>query len=358
MKVAIVLTDQSFQRTKSVGIFNVSMGLARGLMNCPQIKELHILGNNECQGAFVNCPEHVHVHLTQMPVPRKFARVWWDQIGVCRAIRKINPDWVILPKGMPPLFPRFGKAKMACYVHDVIWEYYDKLSRAGKNPFPLYERIYFRTLGNKALRSADIVLTSTQFNKSRFEAHCKDVNTAVIGIGFDQEAKAPQKEIKKGNVIFFASTFPHKLTNKGVEFLSAWLEQREDKGDIKIHVLGKWPQEIDIPGKSWLIRGRINQQELIELMKESCLSFYFSEYEGFGMPPVECLLSGIPCLASDIPPIKENIPAQYLFNNEEKADFIAKANSVYDGQVPFVCPNFPDWQTVSQRCAEALQKHS
>ena len=54
MKILLSLTDQSFRATKSVGIFNVSMGLARGLMHCEGVRELHLLGNDECAAQFAN----------------------------------------------------------------------------------------------------------------------------------------------------------------------------------------------------------------------------------------------------------------------------------------------------------------
>lgn len=355
MKVAIALTDQSFQRTKSMGIFNVSMGLAKGLMNCPEVTELHILGNDECGEAFKDCPAHVHLHLTDRPVPRRFARVWWDQFGLCAAVRKINPDWVILPKGVPPFFPCFGKAKMACYVHDVIWEYYAKLSREGKNPFPWYENLYFKTLGLRALQKSDLVFTSTQFNKSRFESHHPHTNTAVVGIGFDDKAAPAHNEENKKDILFFASTFPHKLTALGVARLKAWMQRRSDKQNINIHVLGKVPDGVDTGESYWIKKGRITQSELRDLIDKQCkVSVYFSEYEGYGMPPVESLRAGTTCVASDIPPIRENIPQQYLFDNESESSFIDTMNNAYDGTAPFTCPRFPTWQEVCRKCVQAM----
>lgn len=355
MKVAIALTDQSFQRTKSMGIFNVSMGLAKGLMHCPEVTELHILGNNECGEAFKDCPPHVHLHLTDKPVPRRFARVWWDQFGLCAAVRKIAPDWVILPKGVPPFFPCFGKAKMACYVHDVIWEYYTKLSREGKNPFPWYENIYFKKLGLRALQKSNLIFTSTQFNKGRFESHHPGTNTSVVGIGFDDKEEAAHYEERKKDILFFASTFPHKLTALGVSRLKAWMTQRCDKQKINIHVLGKMPEGVDTDETYWCKKGRITQSELRELINKQCkVSVYFSEYEGYGMPPVESLRAGTACVASDIPPIRENIPEQYLFDNTSETDFINTMNRVYDGTAPFCCPQFPTWQEVCNRCVQAM----
>lgn len=356
MKVAIALTDQSFQRTKSMGIFNVSMGLAEGLMHCPEITELHILGNDECQAAFAHCPPHVHLHLTDKPVPRRFARVWWDQFGLCAAVRKINPDWVILPKGVPPFFPCFGKAKMACYVHDVMWEHYEQRSAADrKGPFPWHELLYFRTLSLRAMKISDLVLTHTQFNANRILHYEPQAKIARIGIGYNDTPPAHAYANSKKDVLTYASTFPHKCTPLTIQRIEAWLNSRSDGQDIRIHVVGNMPDDLKLPDERWIHHARIPFAELRTLLREKCcMAVYFSDYESYGMPPVECLLNGVPCIASDIPPIRENIPAPYLFNNADEADFITRANKVYNREIPFECPQFPNWQEVSQRCVQAM----
>lgn len=357
MKILLSLTDQSFRATKSVGIFNVSMGLARGLMHCEGVRELHLLGNEECAEAFAEgLPEHVHLHLTDKAVPRRFGRIWWDQFGLPAAIRRIAPDWAILPKGFPPMFPRLGRTKLACYVHDVIWEYYAELSKKGQNPFPWYENIYFRLLGKQALRKSDLVLTSTRFNAERFAAHEPAVRTAVVGIGFDTPA-AEQQAPRGKDVLFYASGFPHKLTPMGVQRLQAWLAQRADAESIRIHTIGKMPEELRPSGDNWVQHGRLPQEELHRLMTQQCrASVYCSAYEGFGMPPVESLRAGLPCVASDIPPIRENIPPAYLFRNEDEADFIRTMNRAYDSTEHVQCPTYPTWAEVAQRVVRAMQE--
>lgn len=353
MKLLLTLTDQSFAATKSVGIFNVSMGLARGLMTCPGIKELHILGNNECTAAFQHCPDHVHLHELTRPVPRRFGRVFWDQFGLPAAIRRIKPDWAILPKGYPPFFPCLGKTKLACYLHDVIWEHYESLGRSADSPFPAHELAYFRTLSLRALTASDLVLTSTQFNKSRYLSYAPKANVGVVGIGFDAE---PCTLPPHGtDILFFASAFPHKLTGLGIQRMQAWLQQQPDADTIRIHVIGALPSHTTLPDARWIHHGRIPQEELQSLMTTTCrVAVYFSAYEGFGMPPVECLRAGLPCVASDIPPIRENIPATYLFDNADEAAFIRTMNAAYAATTVSQCPSYPSWAQVAQRCIDAM----
>lgn len=356
MRLLLSLTDQSFAATKSVGIFNVSLGLARGLATLPEISELHLLVNKECGEHFADMPDHVKLHLQDKAVPSRWSRVWWDQWEVSSVIRSIAPDWAVLPKGFAPFFPRMGKTKLACYVHDVIWEYYEGKADKEGNPFPPAQLRYFKTLGLRTLRKADLVLTSTRFNESRFHAYAPHSKTAVVGIGFDTPCSAPTA--KRGtDILFFASAFPHKLTAMGIQRLEAWLRQRADAGDIRIHVIGAC-NSADSAGLSpnWHLCGRIPGAELQELMNRKCrAAVYCSAYEGFGMPPVECLRAGIPCVASDIPPIRENIPPRFLFDNASEASFIATLNAAYDNADMNALPAFPTWEEVAQRAVQAMQ---
>lgn len=357
MKILLALTDQSFAATKSVGIFNVSMGLTQGLMQNPDVEELHILGNTECASHFSKLPPHVHLHLADKPVPRRFGRVWWDQFGVCAAIRQIRPDWAILPKGFPPFFPMLGNTKLACYLHDVNWEYYEQHRGEGDSPFPRHELVYFRALGLRSLRVSDLVLTSTRFNKSRYEHYCPGCRTAVVGIGFDDAAQ-PYTPASGHDLLFYASPFPHKLTTLGVARVESWLKQRQDAADIRIHLIGRLPQGLTLPGPHWIRHGRLPFDELQHLLhEESRCAIYFSDYEGFGMPPVECLRSGVPCVASALPPICENIPTRFTFDNADEADFIRVLNAAYDAPDMTGLPTYPTWQEVASRCVAAMQQH-
>lgn len=356
MKIAVALTDQSFTRTKSMGIFNVSMGLTRGLMKHPEVTELHILGNDECAAAFSDCPPHVHLHLMNKPVPRRFERVWWDQFGLPATVRRIAPDWLLLPKGFPPLFPCLGKTKIACYIHDVGWEYYtNRPAHERRQAFPLHEYLYFKNLSLHAMRTADLVLTHTQFNCDRIRHYVPSACATRIGIGFDTPPH-PQQESSCTDILTYASTFPHKRLERTIARLNAWLSQRSDHSNIRIHIVGSLPANYQLPNNNWVHHPRLPFPELCELMRQKCrMAVYMSDYESFGMPPVECLLNGLPCITSDLPGPRENIPAQYLVLNDDEPAFIHTANACYNGELPFCCPTFPTWAEVTNSCVKALK---
>lgn len=359
MKVLIALTDQSFQRTKSMGIFNISMGLTRGLMNNPEVTELHILGNDECREAFQDAPAHVHLHLLDKPVPRRFKRVWWDQFGLSAAIRRIAPDWAILPKGFAPYFPLLGKTKLACFVHDTSWEYFKQLPASMRQgAFPWYELPYFIRLSLRTMRIADLVLTHSEFNAGRIRHYVPTAKVARIGIGFNDKRPGQVHFDGRYDVLTYASTYPHKCTGLTIQRLQAWLDQRPDADNIRIHIVGTLPENTTLPNGNWIHYERMPYAQLMELLREKCrMAVYISEYESFGMPPVECLLNGVPCIASDFPSIRENIPAQYIFDKNDEGGFISTANATYNQEHPYTCPEYPDWNEVTRRCISAMQNH-
>lgn len=356
LKVLISLTDQSFRATKSVGIYNVSVGLARGLAQCDDVSELHILANEEIAPLLADMPPHVHLHLADKAVPMRYSRVWWDQAGISRAVREIQPDWALLPKGVPPFFPRMGKTKLACYVHDVNWEYYAKLGKGTPNSLPRSQHLYFKSLLLRALRISDLVLTSTQFNKGRYRSYEPRAHTEVVGIGFDRPAETFRSE-RGRDILFFSSPYAHKLTELGVKRVSAWLGQMGEEGShIRVHVIGGQTPNFAFPDERWIPYGRLPETEMRRIMTQECrVAVYFSAYEGYGMPPVECLRAGIPCVASDLPPIRENIPAELLFDNESEDSFFSVMNHAYRMTDLPNRPDYPTWREVAQRVVSAMQ---
>lgn len=361
MRLLISLTDQSFHATKSLGIFHVSLGLAQAFLRRSDIDELHLLGNEECAAYLGSLPPHVTLHRAEKPVPAGWRRVAWDQIGIVRAMRRLRPDWALLPKGFPPFFDRNSSVKTACYVHDIIWEYYEELERRGPaspdTPFPPLQKLYFRTLGLRALRCADLVLTSSQFNCNRFLARVPGARVEAVGIGFPPVQ--PQTAGGGNDILLFASPFPHKLTEQAVAWLRRWLETPL-AGGVRIHIVGALPAALraTLPAPAWVEHGRLSADELAEVKRQSRLAIYFSAYEGFGMPPVECLRSGLPCLASDIPPIRENVPERFLFSNNEYASFAARLDEMMANPAVGELPRVPDWDEVAGRCLDAMRRTS
>ncbi len=352
MKLLLNLTDQDPVTTKSLGIINVSLGLLRGFAAQSEIRELHVLTNSS-----LGCPVKerasgtITYHRANQPPPRRWGRLLWDQWGVVRAAREITPDWLFLPKGFPPGVLSPG-CRVGVYLHDVIWEYYREQT---ENPFPFLERVYFPWLSRVALRKADLVTTSTQWNVERMRHHEPKARVERVGLGFD--AVPPlwkEGETCGQDLLLLTSRLPHKLTPQAVAWVKRWKQETGDRRAV--HGVGGLPAGVSWPeGDGWVLHPRLHGAAYAEVRRKCRSVIYLSAYEGFGMPPVEAQREGAFPLASDIPPHRENLPPECLFANDNYGQFRERLDASLVSPKP-VAPSreWPDWNEVAGRITRLM----
>lgn len=302
LALTYALADQHFERTKSVGILNVSLGLLRGLMARPEVERLTVLSNRTLP-AFSPHPPSLHVHHHELPLRGRLGRLLWDQWAVYTAARAAGNPWLFLPKGFAS-FLRPCPVRLAAYVHDTIPLYYrEHYPRA----YPRGEAWYFSRCFTATLRQASLIFTNTEFTRQcvLHAAQKLGVNAppvVVAGIGFEE---SPTRFTPPENrVLCLASPWPHKLTLQAVDFLERWRVQEDYRGAIE--VVGRLPHGLALPSSPvWHAHDRLPEPVFRDLLRRSRVLVYFSEIEGFGMPPVEALLAGVVPVYSDIPPHRE-----------------------------------------------------
>lgn len=353
MRVCVTLADQSFAKTKSLGIFNVSRGLVRGLAACPEVEEVVVLVSGAFDdGEFAGCGEgRVRVEKVCVEPPSGVGRVLWDQWRVVAAVDAVGADWVLFPKGFPPLW-RWPKAKVCCYVHDNIFSYY---RRRGWRAFPAFERWYFPASLRRAAVRSDVVVTNSEFTAEEVRALGGGGRVARVGIGFDDPpAMAGVEKGERGGVLLLVSGQPHKLTAQAVEWLKRWKEERGS--GLTVYGVGTLPEDVDWPaGSDWELCGRVGDDEYEVLWGSVDVMLYFSTYEGYGMPPVEAAMRGVKALASDLPAHRENVPVEWLFDNGSWDDFAAKLDGVLAEEAGKRAPLEPEpWRVVAGRVVEAM----
>jgi glycosyltransferase involved in cell wall biosynthesis len=123
----------------------------------------------------------------------------------------------------------------------------------------------------------------------------------TIGIGF-----YPPKEKweKKDRVMVLASALPHKRTALAIEYLKRWQEKTNFHGTVEW--VGRFPEGAHLPDfPRWIAHPRLPDAEYKRLKGEARVLVYFSEYEGFGMPPVEAAIAGTAPVYSSLPATRE-----------------------------------------------------
>ncbi|MBI5384672.1 MAG: glycosyltransferase [Verrucomicrobia bacterium] len=267
--------------------------------------------------------QHIAIRDFSSPVRSKAGRILWDQWGVCRAARRAGHEWLFLPKGFSP-FLRRPPVKLAAYVHDLMGEHYHRHHR-GYEPRLEYE--YFARCLAATLQHATVVFTNTDCTRRDVENLARHWNLPVprvvtAGYGFDAPGLR-DPAAKENRVLLFASKVPHKLTGLALRFLSHWLETRRFDGQIDcIGILSPDMERPTSPAWNWI--GRVPPARSRELIRRARVVVYASEYEGFGMPPVEAVMEGTCPLYSNLPPLREVMgDAGQAFSNDSADSFVA-----------------------------------
>lgn len=339
------LADQAFEKAASIGILNLSVQLVRRLALRNEVGRSVVLNNSSNDLALTGV-ERLEIHHHDQVLRGRVSRVLWDQLGVYSAAHRTGTEWLFLPKGFAS-FVRRCPVRLATYVHDAIQEFYASRYPSSR---PSYERRYFQKGFEASLRHSDIVFTNSDFTRQEIVRYAAryDINLppiVVAGIGFEHVTQ--QICQKHDTVIVLASKARHKRTDLAAEYFARWQAKSRFAG--KVIWVGSVPDGITLPSfANWRHFDRLNEVEFRALVGSARALVYFSEYEGFGMPPVEAILAGTCPVYSLIPATIEVMRGCGKgFKNESYESFsaaLAEAILVADTEIN-------DWQ-------EALRVHS
>jgi O-antigen biosynthesis alpha-1,3-rhamnosyltransferase len=318
------LADQDFERTKSIGIFNVSLQLAEFLAVERGIDRFTVLANRS-MAPLLRLPREVTVEMHDEAAGRGLQRVAWDQWRVYSAARRTGNEWLLLPKGFSS-FVRRSPVRLAVYVHDVMHNIY---GRRYPGRLPWFEQFYFEHSMLATLREADVIFTNTEFTAAEVrrvarESGFREPPVHCAGIGFTSVPSSGGP--KENTILVLTSTWPHKRTALALEWMQRWQDETSFSGEV--HLVGGLPQEQAAPARAnWKQHERIGETEYRALLGRARSLVYFSDYEGFGMPPVEATLAGAAAVYSDLPATRLGMSgAGFSFNNSEYQSFASAMN--------------------------------
>lgn len=291
--------------------------------------------------------------------PERLSRVWWDQVGVYRAARLAGNEWLLLPKGYAS-FIRRPPVKLVSYIHDAMQDHYRRHHPKG---FPRFENLYFLAGMRAAIAQSNRILVNTEFTAAEVRRMAANWSLPVpplhvVGIGFEQPQRS-EKSVRT-RIIVLASQWPHKRTDLALRYMVAWQEQTDFQGTVDW--IGQLPPGTDLPSKpGWQLHSRLLPKDWSRMMGEALALVYFSEYEGFGMPPVEAAIAGACPVYSDLPVTREVMEgAGHAFSNERVDNFIASLNAALKTSGDQV-HQWADkllarhsWRSVAERATRAL----
>jgi glycosyltransferase involved in cell wall biosynthesis len=353
------MADQHFERGKSVGIFNVSRGLAARLARHLEIHNFTIFVNDSLLGA-LDLPPHARIQTCNSAARSRIGRVLWDQLGVYREARRSKNEWLLLAKGFAS-FVAPCPVQLAAIVYDTMLDYYEQVYPAFVSRL---ERWYFRQSLVATFRQARVIFTISNFAARElarvardFQVSCPPIVT--MGVGFSPVGV--EWTLKEDRILLLVSPTPHKRTDTAIDYLQRW--QRESGFQGTIDCVGRLPPGHEIPlDANWRFHGRLPDADYQRLLRTSRVVVFFSEYEGFGMPPVEAILAKACPVYSDITVTREVMDGIGCpFTNDEFASFrnaMNEALNVSNGRIDDwstqLLPRH-DWAAVEARVVNGLR---
>ena len=238
----------------------------------------------------------------------------WEQITLGAAVRRDRPDVLFAPAYTAPLLI---PVPVALTVHDVSFVAHPEWFRPR-------ERWRRRLLTEAAARRAEIVLTVSHFSGEEIRRllHVAASRIVVIphGLGLlddaEHEEGAGDSAAPPGHrpptVLFVGSLLNRRHVPELVEAIAL---VRRQLAAARLVIVGDnrtWPRQDPAALARELgiashvdVRAFVSEHELRRLYREASAFAFLSEYEGFGLTPLEAMAAGVPPLVLDTPAARE-----------------------------------------------------
>jgi len=277
-----------------------------------------------------------NVHPIVLFPPTRLPLLWiiWFEWSVPRILKKLKPDLFVSPDGYLSL--RTDVPQLAV-IHDINFHH-----RPLDIPwsFRLYYRHYFPKFARKAKR----IVTVSEFSKQdicdSYYISPEKVDVIYNGANSEyrvltpEEIKATQKKYSFGYdyFLFVGSLHPRKNVSGLLHAFDNFIYRYGS--DHKVVIVGEkmfFTSELDQTynqmtfGDDVIFTGRLDTTELKFVLGAATAMVFVPFFEGFGIPIVEAMQSGVPVIASNTTSIPEVAGDAALYVDPSKVEEISEA---------------------------------
>jgi glycosyltransferase involved in cell wall biosynthesis len=270
-------------------------------------------------------------NLRTLVLPRPGSYFLWQNTLLRKAVLRGGFDLFWSPNYSLPFFLPLPSILT---VHDVSW-------KSLPGDYSLADRLYKNFANGRSVKKAKAVFTDSDFSKAEIvrrmavpEHKVKRIHLGIAG-GFRRAADGEIAAFKgrhgisgKRIIGFLGSFFKRRHV---AEIIAAFGMVRLTHPDLVLLLVGEnydspaLENKVAMPGIVWL--PRLPESEINPFYSSLSLFLYISEYEGFGLPPMEALNCGTASLLLRRSSLAEIYPDLALFVDRPDPTLIAEAIS-------------------------------
>jgi glycosyltransferase involved in cell wall biosynthesis len=289
----------------------------------------------------------------------------WEQTHLRRAVKREPIDVFFAPAYTAPLG---APAPLAVTIHDVSFVAHPEWFRAREG----FRR---RWLTRRAARTAATVLTVSAFSKSEIERHLgvDPSRIQVIPNGITPRfASGTTRVNREPLVLFVGSIFNRRHLP---DLIASFARATTDLPQARLAIVGdnrSWPlQDLAAVAAAHGVTGRteivsfVSDAALADFYARASVFAFLSEYEGFGLTPLEALAAGVPPVVLDTAVAREvyGEAAIYVQPGDLKGTAAALRRCLVDPQsttsvlatAPAVLARY-SWDDAARRTLEQLER--
>jgi glycosyltransferase involved in cell wall biosynthesis len=233
---------------------------------------------------------------------------WWEQVHLRRAVMEDRPDVFFAPAYTAPFLPAIP---LALTIHDIAFV-------AHPEWFRIREGFRRRWLTRLSADAASVILTDSEFSRSEIHTHFhidrSRIHVVPPGIAprHAVDSRGARWPGRDPLVLYVGSIFNRRRVT---DLIAAFARVSHDVPEARLAIVGEdrsWPP-LSLPDvvASHGVEARVDlknyvtEEELALLYGRAAVFAFLSEYEGFGLTPLEALAAGIPIVVLDTPVARE-----------------------------------------------------
>ncbi|HEX8331790.1 MAG TPA: glycosyltransferase family 1 protein [Segetibacter sp.] len=251
--------------------------------------------------------DNVELHVISPKARHALSFKWWYDVKVPLALRKYKADVFVSPDGFCSLFTRVPQVLV---VHDLAFLHHPEF-------IPKHHLLYYKWYTPKFLRKAKVVATVSDYSKKDIVGRYKIAEEKIVNVGsaakpIFQAVEFDQKEMIKEAYadgfeyfVFVGGIHPRKNLMNLLKAFSLFKTRQHT--NMKLLVVGRraWQYNATIEKlKSYKYRdevkmlGYLPDDELARVVAGAYALVFPSYFEGFGVPILEAMQSGVPVVTS------------------------------------------------------------